>query len=80
MMDTILNAALENCGTASVLAEEIGSSPSELSKFRSGDGALKIHHLKKLFKISGLTVTSQREKDGLINAALTFADLYKHKQ
>lgn len=79
MIDLVLNAALEKRGTATVLAQEIGTSPSELTKFRSGDAGFKIHHLQKLFEISGLAVISQEEKDGLINAALTFADLYKRK-
>lgn len=80
MIDTLIDAALAKCGTATVLASEIGTSPSEFTKFRAGDSGFKIHHLKKLFEISGLAITSATEKEGLINAALTFADLYKRKK
>jgi len=80
MFDLILDSALAKCGTSSVLAQEIGSSPSELTKFRAGEAGFKIHHLQKLFTISGLVVISDQEKENLINAALTFADLYKGKK
>ncbi|WP_333664747.1 hypothetical protein [Desulfobacter postgatei] len=80
MIDTLLNAALAKYGTGAVLAQEIGVSPSEITTFRSGDAGLKIHHLKKLFDISGLTLTSVKEKESLINAALTFANLYQEKK
>ena len=79
MFDSILRAAIDKCGTSSVLADEIGVSPSELSKFCAGTTGFKTIHLEKLFKISGLVVTSEKEKEGLINAALTFAELYKGK-
>jgi len=80
MIETLMNKALETCGTASVLAQEIGVSQSEITKFRAGEAGLKIHHLKKLFEISGMSLTTATEKEGLINAALTFANLYQGKK
>ena len=80
MIDTLMNRALEVCGTSSVLAQEIGISQSEITKFRAGEAGLKVHHLKKLFEVSGMTLTTMKEKDGLINAALTFANLYQEKK
>lgn len=79
MFDLILDAALQKCGTSTTLASEIGSSPSELTKFRAGEAGFKIRHLQKLLKVSKLMVISEKEKADLINAALTFADLYKRK-
>jgi len=80
MIEALINRALEVCGTATVLAQEIGISQSEITKFRGGDAGLKVHHLKKLFEISGMTLTTAKEKEGLINAALTFANLYQEKK
>jgi len=80
MIEALINRALEVCGTATVLAQEIGISQSEITKFRSGDAGLKVHHLKKLFELSGMTLTTTKEKDDIINAALLFARLYQEKK
>ncbi len=80
MIETLMEKALEIMGTSSALAQEIGVSPSEITKFRIGESGLKIHHLKKLFEVSGMTLTTSKEKEGLINAALTFANLYQEKK
>ena len=80
MIDDLLNAALKNTGTAKALAAELDISQSELTKFHKGDAGFKIHHLRKLFELSGLALTSETEKQDLISAALTFARLYEGKR
>jgi len=80
MFDQLIESALAKAGSSKVLADEMAISPSEISRFRSGEIGLKIVHLKKLFEISGMTLTTAQEREGLINAALLFADLYKGKK
>jgi hypothetical protein len=80
MIDELFLTALSKCGTASALAQEIGSSPSELTKFQTGDAGLKIHHIKKLFDVSGMALITAKEKKDIINTAVTFANLYQGKK
>lgn len=80
MIDDLLNAALKHTGTAKALASELDISQSELTKFHKGDAGFKIHHLRKLFKLAGLSLISETEKQDLISAALTFARLYEGKR
>ena len=80
MIDTLLNRALEIHGTAGVICRAIGMTESEFSKFRKGDAGVRLHHLEKLFEITDLKLITKQEKDGLINAALKFANLYQEKK
>ncbi len=80
MFDFILERAIEKAGSQKALACELEISPPEITRFRTGEIGIKIKTLNKLFKVSGLEVTSEKERNDLISAALTFADLYKRRQ
>ncbi|MBT7630970.1 MAG: hypothetical protein HN597_14895 [Desulfobacula sp.] len=80
MFDLVLDKALEKVGSGKALALELDISAPELTRFRSGEIGMKINKLHKLLEISGLQITPAVERQNLINAALTFADLYKNKQ
>ena len=80
MIDLILDKALEKCGSSKVLAGELEISPSELTRFRSGENGMKMEKVSKLIEISGMILIEKDQEEKLINAALTFADLYKNKR
>jgi len=80
MFDLVIETALAKAGSAKILANEMDISPSEISRFRSGEIGLKVAHIQKLFEFSGMILTTAQEREGLINAALLFADLYKGKK
>lgn len=79
MFDAVLDKATEKCGSSKALAIELEKSPSEITKFRMGDAGFKLRDIEKLLELSGLEITTKAERDNLINAAMTFAELYKQK-
>lgn len=80
MFHLILDKALEKAGTSKALAIELDVNPPDISKFRSGDVGMKIDKLERLLELSGLDLIPADERKNLINAAMTFADLYKNKK
>jgi len=80
MLYQIIDIAIQKTGSSKALAMELEISPSEITRFRSGESGFKIQKLNKLLEISGLEVIEKDERQKLIDSALLFADLYKNKR
>ncbi len=76
MFELILDRALAKCGSSKALAIEIGKSPSEITKFRAGESGLKIEHLEKLIKISGLIIAPADKEAKLKTALKIMSELF----
>jgi len=76
MFDLVLDKALAKCGSSKALAIEIGKSPSEITKFRSGEAGFKIEHIEKLMKISGLIIAPADKEAKLRTALKIMSELF----
>lgn len=56
----IINAAIREKGTQTVLAEEAGCDGAALSRFISGDGPLKLDQIERIVKISGVCIITEK--------------------
>lgn len=59
------------------LADKIGVDGSTLSKFRSGDGALRLEPLEELLEQGGAVITTKADIKRLEDAFETATDLWK---
>ena len=80
MINEVIERALMISGSSKALATDLEVSPSDLTRFRSGENGMKIDKLAKLFEISGMVLIEKEREEKLIDAALVFADLYKSKK
>lgn len=64
----IINLAIKEKGTQGVVAEEAGCDGAALSKFISGEGALKMEVLERIIKMSGYRVMPESHYQDIIAA------------
>ncbi len=71
---------IEECvrisGGGKALANELGLSPSEVTRMRSLDGKLSVQTIDKLIAISGLIITTSGKEENLKTALKIMSDLY----
>jgi len=52
----IINMAIKEKGTQSVLADEAGCDGATLSRFLSGEGSIRLDVLEKIFNVASLRI------------------------
>ncbi len=77
--EEIIEEAIVKCGNATALASELAVCDQEITRMRKPGAKITMKNINEILKISKLTITRGDERENLINAALTFADLYKMK-
>ena len=75
--EQVIEEAIISCGSASSLALELETTDQEITRMRKPGAKISVRMINKLLKLSELIITSSSERDNLINAALTFTELYK---
>lgn len=58
---SVIMEAVRIKGTQSVVASEAGMDGGGLSKVISGEGAIKLHALEKIFSMTGVRVITEQE-------------------
>jgi|GEM_PF-4501906 len=64
----IINLAIKEKGTQGVVADEAGCDGAALSKFISGDGALKMEVMERIIKMSGLRIMPEAHYQDILAA------------
>ena len=77
MIRKALEMAIVKAGSSSALAAELDVSPSEITRFQSGECGFRIAKIEKLLDYAGLTVVDKNERERLIDSAFLYTDLYK---
>jgi transcriptional regulator with XRE-family HTH domain len=75
-LDDVVQDLTTRCGLATI-AEELGIDKAQLSRFRSGDGALNLEAIEKLLKSADVVVIPRQKYIRMIQAFITMNDFLK---
>jgi len=75
-VENIIEEAITKAGGCKQLADEMKVNPSEISRFRNGEGGMTVPKLNKLLEIAGMVLVGQRDHEDIIKTAITMAKLY----
>jgi hypothetical protein len=72
----IINVAIKEKGTQTVLADEVGCDGAALSRFISGEGPLKLEQIERIMRISGVRIITEKHYSDLHTALEVMSRLW----
>lgn len=78
-IENIIEEAITKAGGCKQLAAEMDISPSEISRFRNGEGGMTAVKLNKLLDVAGMALVGQKDHKDMVTTLFTVTRLYQRE-
>lgn len=76
-IENIIEEAITKAGGCKQLAGEMDINPSEISRFRNGEGGMTVTKLNKMLDVAGMVLVGQKDHKDMETTLFTVTKLYQ---